>query len=454
MLFKNILCFFLCVIIVAMGCHAEEPSPLIIEQKDLKKINAVQLKLSNGMTFCLKPTDSESNEVFFKLSALGGYASANYKKFFSGKLADRIALESGIGNMSSDQFSVFLYKNALEFILEITPFSRTIEGEGLESSVEAFLQSVNMVFTEQHLTEEGFNEAIILTKNIIEKLRNDSDSAYEEAFLRVNTQNYRFLRPLTVEDLSKVNLEQAKSSFHRGFSDPSDFFCVITGNFDVEKVIMLIKKYIAPIPKPEIGSRLEKPFSVPFPPGITETVIKIPTLPNCLTHVTFPLQVVVNEQNINEIAFMCQIIEGRLRNQITNKMDLSYGVDVSYEFPIYPFLNNPWISIRYRCEDQKICQLKEIVLAELRRLQMNGASADELATIKKLEKGSQEFWLKDDFYWVSMLSNYYLWGWDPEKIDQENTAIYSLGLQSLNALLKRAISLNNYSVITATGQKH
>lgn len=150
---------------------------------------------------------------------------------------------------------------------------------------------------------------------------------------------------------------------------------------------------------------------------------------------------------------MCQIIEGRLRNEITNKMNLSYGVDVSYEFPVYPFLDNPWISIRFRCEEKTICSLKEIVLVELRRLQAKGATSEELMMIKKLEKGSQEFWLKDDFYWVTMLTNYYLWGWNPEKIDQQNTAIYDFSLAALNGLLKQAISLSNYSVITATGER-
>jgi predicted Zn-dependent peptidase len=440
-------CLFMCGLVLGVVfCHGD------VERQRLDKIDAIQLKLGNGMTFCLRSSD-DSDEVFLKMSALGGYGSLSYKNFFSGKLADRIALESGIGEMTSDQLSVFLYKNSLEFVLEITPFSRMMEGEGQEESIEAFLQIVNDIFTRPRFTEKGFEEAISITKGIINKQSNDSDRAYEAAFLRVNTQNYRLLRPLTVADLSKVNFEKARTFFKRSFSDPSDFFCVITGNFDVEKAIKLAEKYIAPIPKPAEGSGLKKPFSVPFPPGITETTIKLPTQPSCLTHVTFPLQIPVTEQNINEIAFMCQVIEGRLRNEITHKMDLSYGVDVAYEFPVYPFLENPWISIRYRCEEDIIGRLKEIVLTELRRLQVKGATAAELATIKKFEKGSQEFWLKDDFYWVSMLSNYYLWGWNPEKIDQQNTGIYNLSLEELNALLKKAINLNNYSVITATGQK-
>lgn len=447
--FFNFVCLFVLIWTQAYADTFENSQ--IMYKRHMEKINATELKLSNGMTFCLKPMNMNSDEVFFKISALGGYGALSPKNVFSGLLADEIALESGIGKMTSDEFSVFLYKNALEFNLEITPFCRIIEAEGQEKSIEAFFKCVQMVFTDQRLTENGYEEAINHAKNFITKINNDCDRVYEASFLRVNTQNFKLLKPLELSDLKNVHLEKAKKFFQRAFSDPSDFFCVITGNFQIDKIIKLIEIYIAPISRPEQGSNLKKSYSIPFPPGITESMIKLPSQLNCLTHVTFPLNMNINEQNIYELAFMCQIIEGRLRNEITNKLNLSYGVDVSYEFPVYPYLDNPWISIRYRCEENMIDVLKQIVLTELKRLQANGATAEELAMIKKLEKGSQDFWLTDDFYWVSMLTNYYLWGWNPEKIDQKNTDIYQLGLDSINHLLKKVISLSNYSVITSVG---
>lgn len=426
-----------------------QQSSLITQNQQLKAIGAVQLKLSNGMTVCLKSTDTETNGFYFKMAALGGYGSLSAKNIWSGRLADRIAWESGMGGMTSDQVSVFLYENGLEFIVEVTPFSRTIIGEGQISGLDPFLKTVKMVFTEQQFTEEGFSAAKVLSKDILGKLSRDNERAYEEAFLRVNTQNFQALRSLTVADLAKVNFLKAKAFFQRSFSDPSEFYCVITGNFDVDKAIKLVEKYLGPIAKPDVGSRLNKKFNVPFPPGVTKTTIKLPNQTSCLTHMTFPLQMEINDTNISEISFMCQIIEARLRRVITEKMDLSYGVDVSYEFPVYPFLNNPWISIRFRCEDKLIAELHDIVISELKRLQSTGISREEVLMIKKLEKGSQEFWLKDDFYLVSMLTNYYLWGWNPEKIDYLNTSIYNITVEAVNALLKKAITLGNYSVVTA-----
>jgi predicted Zn-dependent peptidase len=429
----------------------QQSTSTIVQKRYFESIDATELKLSNGLTICLKSTDSDTDEIFFKLIALGGYGSLNPKKFYSGQLADKIAWESGMGGMTSDQISVFLYKNALEFVLEISPFCRKIDGEGGEESVNSFLKGLNLVFTQQLFTQEGFHAAKVLEKDIISKLNNDNEHAFETMFLKVNTQNFPALRPMAIEDLDKVKFDEAKSFFQRCFLHPNDFFLVISGNFNIEKTIANVEKYIGSIPRPESNSKLKRAFNVPFPPGITQTTFKLPTQSSCLTHITFPLKIEVNEQNIDEIAFMCQIIEAHLRQAIIQKMNLSYGVDVSYEFPIFPFLNNPWISIRFRCEEKFIISLKEMILAELKRLQLNGTTQSEIEIIRKLEKNSQEFWFKDDFYWVSMISNYYLWGWNPEKIADKSQSIYKIDLKTINIMLKKAFSLTNYSVITAIG---
>lgn len=425
----------------------------IADSRYFPSIGVTELRLSNGMTFCLKPTGTETDEVFFKLVALGGFASLKPENFSSGELADKIAWESGMGGMTSDQVALFLYENSLEIAPEISAFGRTIRGEGQEESIEAFFKCIKMIFTEQQFSEEGFSHAKILSRAIINKLNQDHDYSYETAFLCTNTQNFQPLRPLRIPDLAKVDFGVAKEFFRRSFSDPSDFLCVIVGAFELAKVTKLIEHYMGALPKPAMKSNLQRSFEVPFPPGVTEKTIKLASQSGCLTNVTFPLQIRVDAFTIGEIAFMCQIVEARLRRVITDKMNLSYGVDVSYEFPLYPFLENPWISIRYRCENKVIRCLKDIVITELERLQLEGATLDEVIAIKNLEKKSQEFWLKDNFYWVSMLANYYLWGWNPEKIDYKNTSIQDLTVDMVNSGLKKAISLSNYSVVTATSEK-
>lgn len=420
----------------------------ILETKYFSDLNLTQLILKNGMTVWLKPTNFESDEIFIKLTALGGYASLDPSDRPSGEIAAQIAWESGLGDLSTDQLSVLFYEHSIELATKIHPFNHSIEGNSGKEGLQTFLKCVNMLFTQHKLTETGKKEAISNAAKVLSKINSDSEQAYETAFLQINTQNASFLKLLTMKELNQINLEKAKSFFENCFSDPSSFACIIVGSFELSEAKKLVNEYLSVIPKKINGQLFQKKFETYFPPGVTHKVIPLPGRSDSLTRVTFPLQTVLNEKNIPSMEFMCQIIEARLRGVITSKMDYSHGVDVSYEFPLYPLLENPWISIRFRSDMSDVNRIKDLILKELKYLQENGSVEQEMLEIKRLESGSEEFWLRDNFYWVSMLSNYFLWQWSPEQIHKAESANQSLTLDTINKMLKTYFLLSNYSVIT------
>lgn len=416
--------------------------------KRFDTINATQLLLKNGMTVWLKPTDCETGEIYVKLAALGGFASLEEKDRPSAELAAQVAWESGMDTMSSDQISVFLYENSLDFFSKIYPFSRVIHSEGAVSGIDSLLQYIKMVFTRLKFTKQGWQAALSSARNDLDKRVNDVDFAYETAFTQFNTRELSSLRSLTPKDLGNTDFVTSEKIFHQSFSDPSEFVCVIVGDFDVNKMIALIGESLGSIPRQNPGASLNRPFSAPFPEGISNGTVKLKGHSGNIVRLTFPIKTVMNEQILPEIAFASQVIETRLRQVITDKMNLSYGVDVSYEFPVYPLLADPWISIRFRSPEQQVQTLTTIILGELKRLQSEGVAEEEVETMKKLEFSHQEFWLQDNFYWVSMLTNYCLWGWNPEKIIYKNTSINDLTAQKTSLLIKQAISLDNYGVFS------
>lgn len=424
------------------------PMSAIQEVKFFSDLNLTQLILKNGMTVWLKPTTFETNEVFIKLSALGGFASLNSNQRVSGQLAAQIAWESGMGEMTTDQVYVLLYEHSLEFMTKIQAFSRSIEGSSGKDDLDAFLKCVNMVFTQQKFTENGLKAAVANSKRIISKIDFDYELSYETAFLQVNTQGLEALRPLTVQEVEGVDFNTAKGFFEHCYSDPASFVCVIVGSFDLDNVQSLVNQHLGSIPKKNPMGFFDRKIVTSFPKGVTQKVITLNGRTDCVTHLTFPLQPVLDEKNIPSMEFMCQIIEARLRYIITEEKKISHGVDVSYEFPLYPFLDSPWISVRFRSDLKNVNSIKELILAELKHLQASGATEKEVQEIKRLQTGSEEFWLRDNFYWVSVLSNYYLWKWNPEQIYKAEIQTQNLTLDQINTMLKSYFTLSNYSVIT------
>ena len=353
-----------------------------------------------------------------------------------------------MGSLSSDQISVLLYENSLEFVPKIHAYNRTIDGVFGNRGIGVFLHCVQMLFTQQKMTEEGLNVALTNAKNSLTKLTCDYEHIFESIFLNTNTQGVQALQPLSMDDLAKVKLSVAKDFFHRCFSDPSEFVCVVVGSFDMQKMKAALIRHLGAIPKPQTRPSFTHNLEKGFPAGVTEKAIRLPNRTDSLTYLTFPWKKAMDEAELYKMSFTCQVIEAYLRRVIIERMKLSYGIDVSDEFPFYPYLDNPWMTIRFRCDADRVEPLKKLIMEQLKQLQEQGIGEDEIEEIKLLEAGSDEFWLHDNFYWTSMLANYYLWHWDPQWIYRGAKNMH-LTSTKINELLRTAISLDNYSVVTA-----
>lgn len=416
------------------------------------KIGLLEMVLDNGMRVWLKPTTFDSDEVVVSVAALGGYASFEGSDPLDGELAVQYAVQSGFNSLDNEKFSSFLHDHALEFEPKIDKFSRAIYALAEAKELPALMECVEKVFTSPRFTEKGWGEALILTKESASKLIADDEYLLEQAFLRANTQNSSLFRPISLESIRRAYPEKSKELFRKCFNNPADFVCVIVGTYDIVQVAQQAKQHLGKIPKGKPADEFKKGLSASFPNGITQEVVKTRThQQGMLTHLSFPLQVTIDEKSIHQVAFACQIIEANLRRVITNKMKISYGVDVSYEFPLFPFRQDPWISIRFGTDEKTIQTMLSLVLDEIRRLQREGAMEGEIEMMKKLEAGSQDYWLHDNLYWGTMLTNYYYWGWNPEGIDYKNTGLMDYTKTTLNPFLAEFISLENYGVFSAKG---
>lgn len=422
-----------------------------VASADLKeKIDLIQVKFDNGMQLWMKQTADEDSEISFQVAALGGFASLVSDDPLAGEFAVQLARESGMGGMSSEEFTTLLYDNSLEFEPKIEPFSRMIYADGEASSIGLLMKIVGKLFTSQKFSKDAWKEAQVLTKDSFAKLIADDEFLFQRSYLFANTQNMPIFGKVTSEDLKRANFDTSKKVFTASFSNPAEFVCVVVGHFDPVQITKYGVEHLGAIPKLKGDVKFDLPFRVSFPAGVSHrTLRKGIRQSGVMTHMTFPLKINVDAKNVHEVAFACQLIEANLRKVITEKMKISYGVDVSYEFPLFPYLESPWMAIRFGSDDRTVERMTVIILKELTRMMAEGVTASEVEVMKKLEEGSQEFWLQDNSYWGSMLTNYYFWGWNPEGIDYKNTSLKQYSKETMDPFLRSFISLNNYSVFSA-----
>lgn len=420
----------------------------ILSENHIKELGVTEWTLKNGMKVIVKPTDFESDEVFIRFTAPGGLTSLSPEDFAPADLAAQMAWESGLGHWNSDQVSVFLYEHSLEVQVKIQPYSRIIEGTADEDGIETYLELVNLYFSNRKFTKEGFDTVIAQTKETLKKKRSDFDATFEEAVRAANTKDVLMPYHIHLEDLEKINFNRAKKLYEMAYSNPGDFICVMVGNLDPEELKPLVNRYLGALPT---KGKSEWPVfkrNLVFADGVIQKVVPIHTRADSLTRVTLPIMVKPTQENIRKIELLAQMIEGRLRNLFREKMKTSHGIDVGYEFPCYPLVQLPWMTIQYRCESHKVMILNEIILNEINLIVDKGPTEAEIKDALSQQSRSDEFWLKDNYFWVATLSNYYMWGWNPKEMLKpiENSPEFTPA--AVKDLMKQFLNTKSYSVIS------
>jgi zinc protease len=433
----------------------EEPSPahqlaksFIAQEKHLSSIDVDEIILSNGMRVLIRQMESDEDDVYIRLTAKGGYSILPTNQRASGQLASEIGWESGLGELSTDQLTVLLYENSVEYNPEIQPFSRFIEGSCDSHGVEAFLQLVNMTFTKQKFTREAFERVIKQTRESIKKSTGNSLNNFEEAFKRLNSQNASILNQLTEPDLLTVDFASSKEFYQRCFENPGDFVCVIVGNFERKRLDSWLSKYLGSIPRQHTLKPFTAPDKLPFPSGITQKTAVNQQRSECLTRITFPVSLQISESNIRLFEFTTQVIETRLKTVLRNHLDETLGLDVAYEFPLYPYFENIWLILQFRCGNNRSDAIKDMILKNLEILMTNGPLEEELNQAKNQLRETQEFWEKQPAYWIATLSNYALWNWNLSGISHGFEEEQKHSPQNIKELLKTILPLKNFTVLS------
>lgn len=432
------------------GMETPKISAMITSEKIIPNVSVKELTLSNGMKVWLKPTNFEDDEILIRLSAKGGFSLFNESQRASAELAPQVFLESGFADLTPEKLSVLLYETSVDFSVNVKGFSRSLEASCPADGLETSLKLMNFTFTKRKFNESAFKTVINQANDSLRKRNLDYDSTFQEVYMATNTENLSALRHLSGADIRRADFITSRKFFDEAFSNPEEFVCVVVGDFKEEEIKPLLEKYLATIPSTKQQFKSFHPFKVSFPKGVNSKEIAGQRLGESLVRLTFPIQVEINEKNVFAVELTCQLIEERLREKIKATFNTTQGIDVAYEFPIYPSLELFWISIQFRGEPKSIEPISKLILNELKELQATGPSLFDLENAKIQQKQSDEYWLRQNDFWLASLSNYYLVNWDPKNVVLDAKKEKKLSVEKINDILKNYMSLTNYTKIWST----
>jgi predicted Zn-dependent peptidase len=423
-----------------------EPSKI----RYIKEINVTEIKLSNGMKVLIKPTDFEPDEVFVQLVAPGGYSSLNKDQRPSGVLAGKIAVESGLGTYSANELTYILYRDTIDLNVSIEKTHRMVDVNSRPESLESVFRIIGLIFKENRLDQKALESVVERERESIRNRHVDPEQSFEVMYFALNTENSKTLKPLSLKALKRVDLEKSKEFYKSSFTNPSEFTLSIVGDVDPNKVKLLIDKYLAILQDdPAVkGPTYPKPPS--FPEGVTRRIVPMRHQTDAYARITIPLRISLSTENIEVFDVANLLIEKKLRDVIREETGKTYGVDVGYELPMYPYPDRVWLTIQYHSPKDKVQKIEKLIMNEVRKLRKQEVDQEEFASVVKHQKNSEEFWYKDDCFWQAKLANYSLWNWDVATISPKPSEAYDqLKPKDVTVFLDDAITCDNYTLITS-----
>ncbi|MEC7840081.1 MAG: insulinase family protein [Chlamydiota bacterium] len=412
--------------------------------------NVTELKLNNGMKVVLKKTDFDPGETFIQLVAPGGYSELEKKDRPSGMLSSKIAIESGMTHNSSSEFAYSLYEYGIDLRVSVEKTYRFIDATLPKESIDEVLRISAFILRENKLTADALQTVVEREKSIIRDRHLDPEKNFEMNYFALNTENSKDLRPLSLKGANSVDLEKARALFKQYFSNPEDFILVIVGDFEIDSVKDSILKYFGNL---ENDSNIKGSYAikeVEFPNGIVRKNVSSRRSTDAYTRITFPVSVDFTFEGVNTLELTTLLLEKRLRKIITAETGKTFGVDVGYELPLYPYHKTIWLSIQFHSPKNKTEDIEKHILKELAKFQEKPVSQDEFDEIVRHQRYNDDFWLQNNPYWQAKLVNFGLWGWDLSLLRQDNPYLKKLSPQDIQQFLYHFVPLDNYTVITSS----
>jgi zinc protease len=423
---------------------SDEPlgSP-VIEENYIEVVDAVEWTLQNGARVVIKPTPFKEDEILFSAWSPGGTSLYNTKDAISADLAATIMSMSGVAQFDK----ITLDKMLADKVYSLSPFvSELREGFNGNSSVndvETMLQMVYLYFTEPRFDESSFQSYIMRMAGILQNRAASPEAALQDTLSVVLANYHERARPMTPELLKEADFKKVETIARERFRNAADFTFFFVGTIDTSYLRPLVEKYIGGIPYLDESEEWRN-LEVNPPKGVVRKTVKKGQEPRSIQYIVFHGDFNYSNENAIEIDAVGRILSTRLLEEIREERSGVYSIGArpsSSKFPEEEYS----ITIFYGTDPEKLDELKQAVFEEIQDFIENGPSEEELAKAKEKMLRERELALRENRFWLNILSNtYYLRDGDFSEYGRYNKLVADLTTESVRAAFKKYFDFQNF----------
>ncbi len=381
------------------------PAGKITKVKKLPEVDAEEWTLSNGATVVVKSTDFKDDEILFSAYSLGGSSLYGQADDVSADMATAVMSLSGIGDFDKVSLDKLMADKRITISPYINELREGFSGNSNIKDIESLMQMIYLYFTAQRIDQTAFSSYINRMMGMLQNKKADPEAAFQDTLQVVSVNYSSRVRPMTPEILQEAKLDRIAAIDAERFNDASDFKFFFVGNVDKVNLKELVEKYIASLPATHSNEKWND-LHIGAPKGVVEKTVYKGQDPKSIQYIVFHGDFDYTRKNRILIDAVGKILSTRLLEVIREDKSSVYSIGASPSIDRFPSPEYN-ITIYYGTDPAKIDELKAAVFDQINDFVANGPTNEDLLKAKEKQIREHETNLRENRYWMSVLSNGY-----------------------------------------------
>lgn len=401
---------------VAAKLLSTEPTAGKVVSKTTNAILGVtELKLSNGVTVTLKPTDFKNDEIVMGATRAGGKNNYGLADKFSAEYAVPVVNAMGIGAFSPSDLKKALAGKTVSVAPVFKDISEGVTGNSSVKDLESLFQLTYLYFTSPRKDTSLFRSFVQRNKSQFANISANPQAAFIDTMYKTLFNNNP-LAPVTVPNSSffdKIDVERALAIYHERFGDANGMNFVFAGSFTEAQILPLIEKYIASLPatRKQFSFKDNKVRPVS---GKKEITVNKGKEQKSLIIAFYTGELPYSEDLDLKAQAMSEVLNIRIIEELREKIQGIYGGGTFGGLEKYPYANYNFV-LQLPCGPQKVDTLIKAVRKEFADIAAKGPDTSHLNKVKKQWLEQHKIRMKENGTWVDKLLEYKLQGGDPDR---------------------------------------
>jgi zinc protease len=377
------------------------PGKVVSETKDTIS-GVITVKLSNGVSVLLKPTNFKDNEILFTGFSNGGTSLYNDADYQSASNAGSIIPSFGAGNYSLTELNKYMADKQLGVQPFIDERIQGVRGGATPKDLETALTLLYAYFTEPRKDKDMFESIINRSKAVLANRGNDPSNVFKDAVSAIlGNYNIRRTGP-TIEKLNQLDLEKTYRIYQERFADASGFVFTFVGSFDSKAITPLLEKYLGSLPATG-SNQAAKDLDIQIPKGKIEKTIYKGTEPKATVELIWSGDFTYTQQDIIALDALKECLQIRLIERL--REDES-GVYSPVAFQSSTKLPNAYyrLGAYFGCGPQNVDKLIASTQDEINKLKAQGPLQLNIDKWKAEALRVNESALTNNKWWLSYLN--------------------------------------------------